>query len=497
MIEIANSSVLLLMPLVALVVVMFSNSYLRGCDAYYYALQCDWLVKHDSLRIPDISVVFSIMALFQHMGLNSESAVKLWACLSIGFAWLVGFTYLRRNISGVLLIPLGLWFTFSPSLVFLSIEFPKMSILPALFTLAFMYASKEKWGRAVFCMVVGVLFHRSAIVYVILMAGVMLSTKPFHRKIMNRRQWMLIVIGSLGFFGWVLVHYSVLDLGRLVGNNYEPGILTLLKRDALPWPIKTELYLSVIALIGTAFYASISKKQAGKMWFPFVLLIPSVFPLGIDDVMSAGERFALFFPWISLNGILFLMSDVKMGVMAERRTIVRLGIVGASVSLTLMFPRWLEECHPRSLDPDYPVFSRITNVLKDREIPMLVCRKDYHFFYKYKTGRDAFSYEPEAHWDKKRIWRLVYGVRWDELMARMDCDRNDQEWGPIQLPGDKYLLLREDAWDEYRNKVHWEDDSTLFHLVKESWLNPSQPRPAFLYGKHKDDPKTEFDALKM
>ncbi len=45
----------------------------------------------------------------------------------------------------------------------------------------------------------------------------------------------------------------------------------------------------------------------------------------------------------------------------------------------------------------------MTNVPAAKEIPMLIVHRGMHFYYKYQTGRDAFSYEPEAHWDKTRV----------------------------------------------------------------------------------------------
>lgn len=483
--------VFLLMPFLAFSLTLFSSAYLKGSDAYYYALQSDWLFKYGSLRIPDSSLVFWIMSNFQRAGLGPETTVKLWVCLSVGLTWGMGWLYLKQITDKILVLTLGFWLIFSPSLLFLSIEFPKMTILLALFPLVFAFAEKNQWAGAIACMTVGMLFHRGAIIFMLLTAMAMMLEKPHNGEAEAGRRWVWVAVGTLGILAWIRTHYSYLDIKRVLGIVFEPGVLTLIKRPTLPWPIKLEIGLSLLMLFVATLYRWKSATKTGRLWLPWLLVLPAFFPLGADEVMSAGERFALFLPWISFNGVIYLIPKGMKELREGLGKTAWLGLAGGFAVLSLMLPYWLETCHPKRLDPDYPSFEKVTHELVMRDIPMLVCRRDFHFFYKFKTERDAFSYEPETHWEKRRIWRLVFGVRPDEYLARVESD----ERGPIILPGGRYLLVREDAWEEFRGKVRWDEDSALYHLVKESWLNPSNPRPAFLYEKHRGDVKSEFDAI--
>ncbi len=103
-----------------------------------------------------------------------------------------------------------------------------------------------------------------------------------------------------------------------------------------------------------------------------------------------------------------------------------------------------------------------------------------HFFYKYTPRRDAFSYEPEPHWNKHRVWRLVYGAAPEEIFAYLPASCG---WG------------REDCFTSLRAAVDGNANPQLHTLLWQNDINPSKARPAFLYAKHQGDEAEEFPAL--
>jgi hypothetical protein len=154
-----------------------------------------------------------------------------------------------------------------------------------------------------------------------------------------------------------------------------------------------------------------------------------------------------------------------------------------------------ELSHPHSLDPDFASYASVTEELADREIPMLIAQKGLVFFYKFKQMREAFFYEPEPHWNKSRLWRVTSQITVDELnyYAPEGCGFETGLMQGLTTPG--YALVREDCWARFREKVSETVDPDLYERVWDTHLNPSQPRPAFLYPKHIEDKVEEFPAL--
>jgi hypothetical protein len=148
--------------LVSLAFAVFNGVYLKGTDAYYYALQCDWLVRTGALRIPDPSVVFYGMAVFREFGMTAESAVRLWVFLSIGLAWGTGCFFLKRfNLHPAWFMAFIAWILFSPSLLFTSLEFPKMAAYYFILPMVLWFADKKNgtfFGLMLFLL--GCFFHR-------------------------------------------------------------------------------------------------------------------------------------------------------------------------------------------------------------------------------------------------------------------------------------------------------------------------------------------------
>ena len=106
-----------------------------------------------------------------------------------------------------------------------------------------------------------------------------------------------------------------------------------------------------------------------------------------------------------------------------------------------------------------------------------------NFYYKYRTLREAFHYEPEAHWPKELVWRVAYGITPAEWAAYLPPGCRWESGKLITLPG-PYSLVREDVWHRFREAVRQSGDEYLQERVLALWLNPSQRRPGFLYEKH-------------
>jgi hypothetical protein len=100
------------------------------------------------------------------------------------------------------------------------------------------------------------------------------------------------------------------------------------------------------------------------------------------------------------------------------------------------------------------------------------------------TGRDSFSFTPEADWDLEAVSRVAIGIDRDEFVyyAGDVCP-----WGSEfveQIPGTSWIWMKESCWQELTRRVTEDSDPNLYRRIHDEGLNPSQPRPNFLRDRH-------------
>jgi hypothetical protein len=459
--------------------------FLRGTDAYYYALQIDHWARTGQVRIPDSAWMFPLLGLIQRAGVSTESALRGFCAASLvcgaaTVAWGdAEASRVRRTIA-------AFWFLLSPTLLFAAVEFPKMFVVAALLPL-WDFRRGRRLALSVAAMVLAVWIHRSSVV---LLAAFVLGWWLDHRtgndSFAKPMRYALIALVALAGIGFVLGDRSLfVDARRFFPSAVlsEPGLFSLVARDSLPTALKAELIVATVVFV----YFLLQRAFRRDSEVPFRYLIPGLLaflPWGSEDVFSISERLALFLPLFTM----LLWSRSRGNAAGEK---LSMGVALLGGILSLFAGARLNLCHPVSLDPDLPAIARETASLADREIPMLIVHKTFAYYYKYATRREAFPYEPEEHWNKQRVWRLAYGVRPDEIWTYLSPECREL----LEFGRKDYLLMREDCWENARGELVREEDSDLYDRVWSPVWNPSRKRPAFLYPKHEHDEETEFPAL--
>lgn len=479
------------------------DPYLRGTDAYYYALQADYWARTGEVKIPDSSPVYRIAGGFKRAGLSMETAQRLWIALSLAVVSLgAGLLLLAGHRPGNSpRVILYLWLLASPSTLFTAIEFPKMfswAMLIPFWFLPLLGERKHFWW-AIPVSLGAVLLHRAALPPAAVFSGMVLLLFRWGRW---KWRWTHILPGicTLGilttvYFYFFPDHLTAGDFARLKWQDLKPGFLTLLSRENLPTAIRMELLLAPLffALVAFRFWHNADADRR-EILFPLGLALPAFFPFGSEEVFGVGERYAILLPMILLTGALFLSARTPAPVFSAWKKAV-MGTAIGGVAVFAVFLR-LEAAHPASLDPDYVAFDRITVALQQEDIPMLIAQRSLVFFYKAKLAREAFPYEPEDHWNRQRIWRVIYRINPEELDYYLEA-RCKWRSGLIKpLPVPDFTLLREDCWQEMRAKITFAENTDLHEKVWRTHLNPAQKRPPFLYAKHRGDPAGEFSAVK-
>jgi hypothetical protein len=302
---------------------------------------------------------------------------------------------------------------------------------------------------------------------------------------------LFLALLQIGSFSW-------LDLARFDWQNIQTGWITFLGREATPLILKIEVVLTLLLIGGIITYNTVAKEKlltlGSWLWLPFFFFM-AAFPLGSIEVMGVAERLCLAIPLVAVIFVLSLSLDSRgkkgwaLRSLRIKKTVSSIVMIGVSSLLLLVqvFPAdYLNLVHPAHLNPDYGLYDAVTEILAEREIEMLIAHRGLNFYYKYQTLREAFHYEPEDHWPKELIWRVVYGISPSEWAFYLPSEFLWESGNLSTLVG-PYSLIREDGWVNFRDSVRNSKDLYLQERVFSLWLNPAQRRPAFLYQKHSEE----------
>lgn len=462
------------------------EAHLRGADAYYYALQSHYYAVTGAVKIPDPSFIHRVNGSLESWGWSTEQAIRFWTCLSLFLsfltAWILALLPPRKPlaISSLLLM----LYLLSSSQLFMALEFPKMFSGVLLLPLWFCPLLGRRPWLSLLPAAASVWLHKAALPWALLwIAGLFLF--PRLRRFRSGGKGGVLALAAVLLAAGGLLYFSPQGQ-RLSFANLQVGYWSLLLRSHLPIGLRVEMLLAPLVYALCAWRAR--GESAWRILLPLALCLPAFLPLGVGEVWSVGERYALCVPSILWSGSLFLLAGIP-----EKSSWAWMGCM--LLPLALFPASRLAGAHPASIDPDFQAYERVVEELKDRDIPMLIAHKGLVFSYKYKLMREAFPYEPESHWDKKRLWRLLYAIRPEELDYYLP---ESCSWGSglVQaLAEPDYALIREDCWEIFRSKVPSGENEDLYHRIWGTWLNPSQKRPAFLYEKHRSDAIEEFPAL--
>ncbi len=477
---------------VELLVTLLGRDFLPGFDAYYYAVQADFLAHTGRLRIPDSGLVHYAIAALTFCGLSAENAVRAWTACSLALFYATLLLLLRRCRSRSLAVCLFAWALASPTILFLAVEFPKNFSFLIAFAAWFLFIDGRHTRLAPLAALVclAALLHKSALVYAGV-AGCALLLPALAGKIPLPPRRLLVAAGCVAafFLLWALFATDAphrADLLRLKTSAYTPGIIALLGEKNLPSPIQAEL---IFALIVFCIQVCLHWGKKKRLLLPALLTATVAMPAFGTETFNFGERFALLCPFLVLLSCFLLYKD------EERRFPPRSVVFALLPAAVLCAFARLPALYPPERDDSLRAYAAMTEALAPKGIPLLIVHRGMHFYYKYHTGRDAFSFEPEKHWDKTRIRRLAWGLTDDEWQAHLPAECGWSSGRVAKMPAPGYTLIREDCWNAARRNVNPAFNPDLYDLMWNNPMNPSAPRPTFLYKKHTDDGDEEFPAI--
>ncbi len=476
--------------------------YLPGTDAYYYALQAQSLSDSGHLKVPDSDAVPYLVEAISRQRISIEASFKLvlvaiYALFNLGFLLLL--FRLRHNTQ---LLAALLWLAASSVVSFHVIEFPKLSLGLAFVPLWFcLLASKLKarifWlalllagGSLAHPVVALVAFAFIVTAALDRMSGTREAREEFYGRslIFRITVYAVLVLAIVFTVSRLTPRIASLHLG-------EPGLFSLLKAEGVP----SDLKLVVIffwALLAFVFCDALLARSRTWAYLTAVTLALPFWPDHDGGLLGIGGRHGVMFVFVAMP-LCSLVWEEADGRGIRSKWVQALWakrILGlAAITLLAFLPARLADNRGLLMSEDYASDERVVAALRSENIPMLIAHRGLDFFYTYRLRRDAFHFDPEPNWNRVSIWRVTVRITPEEAAYYLPprCS-----WGETAraIAGTDYLVIREDCWEQLRSGLNAKDNPDLYLEVWQDMDNPSQPRPAFLRSKHRDDARGPFPA---
>ncbi len=475
-----------------------SNPFLEGPDAYYYALQAKYWALTGNVKIPDSSFIHRLVGLLYLAGISVEQALHSWIAISVAIAIftvaLVRFSNTEpfNTIDGIIFALLLM----SPSLLFTAIEFPKMMSMMMVIPLWFLplIVRKNYWPLSIIIALLSSCLHLSAAPLALLFS-VTLIIINLARYRRNNFISIATITGGTVLAALCCFYFKDRLVNSFSGSHWSAGITSLFGETGLPLSIIVELIAAISIFTYIAIHEWQNKAELrGNILLPLALVIPAIIPWKHEGTMWFGERYAVMVPFFLLIGATFIRSNASHNSKGPNKTtrLIILVLLSISVGYSFIKPRY---SHPNYLDPNYPNIDKVVSEISGKNIPMFIAHKSFAYYYKYRLMKEAFPFEPEDHWDKTLVWRVLYQISSEELNSYLD-DRCLWNSGLlITLSAPDYHLIREDCWHDMRSKILESENIDLYDRTWRTDLNPSKKRPVFLYDKHRNDANEGFPAL--
>lgn len=448
-----------------------------GKDIYWYGVQAVSLLGSGKLHSPDHSPVFHIVALlFRIFGVSDETLVVFQILTA---AWLTISIFLSRFLMMEAQKGFGIFSLGIPSIL--------------VFVLGFLYP-KQSWALGFLILSVGFsfpiptitsLFSRTTPPPTSSSSSYFLSTS-LHRFHLRRITSVVFFIFAFWFHPMVaLLGFGVLVLYQ-IPEKFYPVILfvTFLLPFLFPEDPNGRFYSDNYIFPITAAFALAG---IGILW-DWAFLV-----FGKSEPKFFRMRRALAFFGFLLLFPIFHFADIQYRILLSL------------ILLTQIFSHWnVFQIMVWTVSTGLWIFTMFTNPYSFRysyeqmwipgesmaSVPnngLLIAHHGFCEYYHFQFRKDCLSFEPDTKAISElpqgtEIYRAVYGIRYDNLLASRD-ENKIPFFSSIQPLGEYQLVLEKD-WKLYRSWLE-KRNSKLLQVAK-SWKNPYKERPDFIKRKHKN-----------
>ncbi|EKJ86271.1 hypothetical protein CLV96_2561 [Leptospira meyeri] len=466
-----------------------------GKDIYWYGVQAISLLESGKLHSPDNSPVFHIVAfLFRIFGVSDETLFLFQILTSV---WLTVSLFLAR--SSFFRFPLSAINATDPdskadinfSQDLQKKKLPHLFFLPSVlvFVLAFLYP-KQSWALGFLILSLG--FYSPIPTKSFLFSASSPSSLSLSSTFLLRIRLRWIASGVFFLFAlWFHPMVALLGLGILIlhqiPEKFYPVCFSFVfllpfflpedpsgrfYSDKEIFPLSAAFSLAGLGILWdwTFLVFGTSEPKFKKMrktfaFFGFLLLLPVFHFADIQYriLLSLILLVQIFSKWNSFQILVWLIST------------------GLWIFTMFTNPYLFRYSYEKMWIPGESIASVPNNGL-------LVAHHGFCEYYHFQFRKDCLSFEPDTKAISElpkdtEIYRAVYGIRYENLLASKDENKNPF-FSSIQPLGEYQLVLEKD-WKRYRSWL--EKRNSKLVLIAKSWKNPYKERPNFIKRKHSND----------
>ena len=451
------------------------TDFANGWDGYFYLVQLRALVEEGQMHSPDNSLIYPLLRLFYSFNGDYVGSYQLLAATLAGsftFAiFLVAFRWSGRATVAVLLGSISL---FSPHLTYFTAQYPKNLLGLVLFLLLLAVWERRPRGLAWGLLLVNYFGHKLTFGLSVLWSLIWSINKKIPW------QWLVgLALGLLiltGLSVWFKAFPGWVDLERFSGMfqlspNWAPyAFLTTFGKPISLWWTGELIWTSALFFLVIPFLRSASQKTI--VWTLFLLSVLLLCPFLVWSYTGMAYRFFLVYVLISPLFLSLLLPPRKY----------RISLLIISVVFLILSPLASYSYLPREHDAAYPQYAQVTerawDILKDKEVELVIAHNALAEYFTFTTGIDALPWLPEYEIPREKLWRIAKDLHLPEFGYYLSEDEMQQV---VRLVG-RYCILPEYLWQKVLQKAAAAGDDFLLEKVN-TWRNPHRIRPAYLLRK--------------
>jgi hypothetical protein len=456
---------------------------LLGTDAYYLVVQAQTVLTTGSLKIPDGDPIPFLMAGIMQLGVTGEAAFQITIAVIHGLMIGLLVSFLLKQAWGLgafvgclaLVVgeSIGLYHVF---------EFPKLSLaLVILFAaIAFYRGTASRKTLSIGLFAGASLIHPAVWPVAVLSLGFLVYSDGLLSKYRSAMYVICIAVIVLS------ASYFLLRQGNGILNRYTeasggPGLVVFMSRSNLPRFLQSEVDLVIILLVG-ALCISLIRRNYAQNVVNGALLLLTMLPASANEMFGLGERMVLIVAIAALPIVMMEATGIST-VGTSGALNLRSGVVALSTLCVTAF--WVPDVLANALPKvDYTKLKRIVDKVETKRPDMLIAQRSLSFYYTALTSRDAFIFEPDPDWDKRKIWRVVFDVDVDEILYFAPAYCSETPSLTESIPRTDAVLMREDCWEAFRKEVSKDQLPGLWDRVWDDEENPYKMRPGFLKDRY-------------
>ncbi|MES0491392.1 MAG: hypothetical protein ABUK01_15465 [Leptospirales bacterium] len=534
---------------------VIDTNYAPGKDGYWYVIQLQSLIDKGVLHSVETTLLYPLYR-FLHFFFDSYTASFKATLICIHVFVSFCFSYLLDNIkryfhdnfgnelpadektTSHLSILLYIMVWFSPTAVFLTVQYPKQNLALAFLYLGFavlvtsvtraksvlnsihnISENKLKIKKILGLIAAGFLFaiaalsHRFAAALIIFEVALFLMFYLISKRLQTKnRLWNYLIKRAAYAVGLVTLLIAILsvipgalnlgDLQRLTDSFTSFYIPAFVHIQAFGWSpqivIETCLAIST-PIIAWKFISQYRKEQVypyfvGITGCLFCYLLFTFLPLfSYSDLqvrlLTPGLFFSyLFFYFIILHIRKTWNSNTRLQRISKLFKMSMGGIILLAVLHTTFY-----FYTPKRFEHNYALFDKLienTELVNERNKPILiVAHGGLAQYYEFKTGNEVLPWTPERRFSTDKVYRFVYGIKKELILhylnnssARARKDANQTMEQNIYTVSNNYIYIREDSWREFLSVMEFQYDEKLENSLNH-WKNPMRVRPDFLIKK--------------